>query len=411
MNPDVQSGATALGTRRRATEARKWWSAHSAAVLRTLIVLMSILAVQRLSYEFWRLLWSTEHKGAVDLKIIHHLAHAWFLGEPVYAQFRNATHPPASYAIAWPFVGWLEFTPIRWLWAIGIIPVLAWLAYLVVRESGASTRLERAFLVLMLLSSYATAVTIGNGQLILHLLPLLLTAILLLARSQGCWRVDLLVALLFLIALVKPSVTAPFFWLVLFVPGRLWPALLIVGGYIGLSLFATTYQTVGLLELTRGWLERSSATAATFGYANLHAWLASMGLERWMGVASVLALLGLGWWTYRHRDSDIWVLLGVTALVARLWTYHALYDDLLIVLPMVALLRMTRADRVTPDAEAAAAIMLAILFLAMLIPARLLSWPRPWNWPFSIGEPIAWLATLVFLLTKARRSQSSLAQE
>lgn len=410
MSPESQPCPAVVEARWAAAALREWWAAQGAKFLRALIVLMAILAAQRLAYEFWRLLWSTERTGAIDLKIFHHLVHSWFLGEPIYARLHFATYPPASYVILWPLVGWLDVTPARWLWAVITVPMLAWLAYLVVRESGASTRLERAFLVLMLLSSYATAITIGNGQLILHLLPLLLTAMLLLARGRACWRIDLFIALLFLIALAKPSLAIPFFWLVLFVPGRLRPALLVAGGYVGLTLFATAYQPVGLVELLRGWLERSSPAAATHGYANLHAWLASLGLERGMGLASALALVALGCWTYWHRHSDIWILLGVTALVARLWTYHALYDDLLIVLPLVTLYRMTRGDHSTCNADVAAGAMFAILFLSMLIPARLHSWPAPWSWPFNIGHPITWLATLVFLLMKARRPAVSVVQ-
>lgn len=129
-----------------------------------------------------------------------------------------------------------------------------------------------------------------------------------------------------------------------------------------------------------------------------------------MGLASALALVALGCWTYRHRHLDIWILLGVTALAARLWTYHALYDDLLIVLPLVTLYRMTRGDRLTCNADVAAGAMFAILFLATLVPARLHSWPAPWSWPFNIGHAITWLATLVFLLMKVRRPAVSIAQ-
>jgi hypothetical protein len=46
----------------------------------------------------------------------------------------------------------------------------------------------------------------------------------------------------------------------------------------------------------------------------------------------------------------------------------------------------------------------------MLIPARLHSLPAPWSWPFNIGHPIIWLATLFFLLAKARRPEPGVAK-
>jgi hypothetical protein len=127
-------------------------------------------------------------------------------------------------------------------------------------------------------------------------------------------------------------------------------------------------------------------------------------------VAQVVECAWGACWTYLHRHSDVWILLGVTALAARLWTYHALYDDLLIMLPMVTLWRMAQHNSSTRNAEVEAGAMFAIVFLSMFIPASLHSLPAPWNWPFNIGHPIVWLAMLIFLLAKARRPARSVVQ-
>jgi hypothetical protein len=42
---------------------------------------------------------------------------AWFLDEPIYAVPQRDLSS-ASYVILWPFLGWLEITPARWLWAV-----------------------------------------------------------------------------------------------------------------------------------------------------------------------------------------------------------------------------------------------------------------------------------------------------
>ena len=72
----------------------------------------------------------------------------------------------------------------RWFWAITAVPALAWLIYLVLSASGATSLLERIAVGLVPLSIYATNVTIGNGQLVLHLLPPLIAGIVL-ANGQG----------------------------------------------------------------------------------------------------------------------------------------------------------------------------------------------------------------------------------
>ena len=71
--------------------------------------------------------------------------------------------------------------------------------------------------------------------------------------------------------------------------------------------------------------------------AHLYSLLASLGLQQWNLPASFLVLVALGIWTYRYRREDLWLLLGVTGIVARLWSYHLIYDNLLIVFSEVEL--------------------------------------------------------------------------
>ena len=111
-------------------------------------------------------------------------------------------------------------------------------------------------------SMYATSITIGNGQLPLHLLPALAVGLELLSRRGSEWRTDLLAAGLVLVALVKPSVTVPFLWLALFVPGRLRPALLIGLGYLALTLFAASFQDSEVVPLASDWGQRAAGGAA-----------------------------------------------------------------------------------------------------------------------------------------------------
>jgi len=374
-------------------------------VIRIAIVLMALAALLRLGNEFSRLLWEPGRTGAIDLKLRHDEVRRWFAGRPVYSELKSAIHPPATYVILWPLLGWLEVTPARWLWAATTVGVLPWLAYLVVRESGAKMLVERIFMSLLPFSMYATSATVGNGQLIVHLLPMLVAGILLLQRDRRGWGKDLLAAALILMTLVKPSVSVPFFWIVLFVPGTLRPALLVVLGYVGLTVFAASFQESGPFTLLLAWLRVSSREAVRGGYANLHIWLAAIGLEQWILPASFLALMALGVWTYRHRHGDLWLLVGVAALVARLWTYHRLYDDLLILLPMVALFRLAKRGPSVGGGDMMAGALLAMSWVAALAPARLLVSPPPWDLLFRTGQTTVWLLVLIFLLDRARREK------
>ncbi|MFI5396958.1 MAG: hypothetical protein ACHQ9S_15585 [Candidatus Binatia bacterium] len=152
-------------------------------------------------------------------------------------------------------------------------------------------------------------------------------------------------------------------------------------------------------------LPRGSALAGSQGYANLHAWMSGLGLKRWMLPASFLVFAALGMWTYRYRHADLWLLLGVSALVARFWVYHRVYDDLLVLLPMVALFRIAKRGPCADGADVAAAVLLAISVMAMLAPARLGF--DPWVRFFNVGHTLVWLTVLLFLLDRAQREKTA----
>ena len=219
-----------------------WWTAHATMVLRLACVAMALLAALKLGDEFRRLLWESGHTGAVDLKLRHQEVHDWFAGQPLYQVRPTAVYPPATYVLLWPFLGWLHLAPARWFWAVTSGATLGTLVYLTVRESCADTRLQSAFVALMALSMNATGVSIGNGQLALHILPALLCALLLLHQGRGRWHIRLLAVGLLLFALVKPTVSAPFLWMVLFAGSGLTTMPLIALGYLGLTLFAVSFQ-------------------------------------------------------------------------------------------------------------------------------------------------------------------------
>ena len=412
MNCGQMKPITQRGDRGSASKLRSWWTGHRTTLLRLAVVLMAVAGLVWLGYQFWRLLcqsppiWPSSPTGAVDLKLRHEEVHHWFTGKPVYGEGKPAAYPPASYVILWPLLGWLAVTPARWLWAATTVAALGWLVWLIVRESGADTLLERVFVALIPFSMYATGAAIGNGQLIVHFLPMLVTGLLLLRRNQRRWHEDLWVAALVLMAMVKPSVSAPFFWIVLFVPGRLRPALLVALGYVTLTCFAASFQAPGLLPVLRDWttraLEVSAWESLNRSNINLHSWSAALGLEEWNAPASLLMLTALGLWTYRHRHADLWLLLGVAALVARFWTYHRWYDDLLILLPMIALFRIAKRDLPTDSGGAVARALLAITILTMLAPGGLYLFPPPWNSVYVAAQTIVWIVVLIFLLGRGR---------
>jgi len=388
---------------RVASMIQRWWAGRHETVLRLAVPLMGIAAAVWLAYEFWRLLFQRGEWGAIDLRLIQGWVKDWFSPAPP-----SGLYPPATYTMLWPFMGWLAFTPARWLWAATALVALAWLGNLVARHTRASSPRDRAIAFLMPLSMYASGAAIGNGQLIVHVMPVLITGLLLSVAPRPTWRRDLVAAALMLLALVKPSISVPFFWIVLFVPGSRRPAVLVTLGYVALTWLSSASKGAGMVTLLSGWLARGSYRAALPEYgnvSNVHVWLSTLGLETWIVPASLLLLAALGVWIYRHRRADVWLLIGVTAYVTRFWTYHSWYDDLLLLLPMIALFRVARHEAATGEATAAGGL-LAVTMLFLLAPGGLFLLPQPLVTWYVTAQVTVWIIGGAFLVYRAGRCQN-----
>jgi hypothetical protein len=414
MPPDVEldarcspSSPTGDGLAERL---RRWWSAHGPAVLRLAIVLLVVLAIARLAIELWLLLGEPTQRGGVDLRARHEEVAWWFSDLPVWRNKLHAGYPPASFVMLWPLLGWLGFTPVRWLWALLNLGMLGLAVRFALRESGARYGWERRFLVLLLLASYPIPVTFGNGQLGLLALGAMLAALFLLEEhAVRPWHRDLHVAGLLLGATVKPSLTAPFFLIVLFRGRGLRPLLLAAAGYAALTALAMAYRSRSLLAELRAFLEPCELASGLYGHAHLPMWLAALGHPVWSTWASLAALLALTVWVVKHSRGELWPLLGVTSIAGRIATYHGSYDDTMTLLALLALWRLTRPPRAPGARDVIASVLLALTIPPLLAPVTMSRMVLPWSLVHQVFQPLVWLATMVFLAAQARPSRTGSA--
>jgi hypothetical protein len=379
------------------------WSANGSRLLAAAALLMVVMSAMMLTARFTRLI--SIPSGATDLRYYFDWSHRWFQGQPVYALPEGPEYPPASMPILWLLVGWLSFDQARLWWAVIDVVALAGLAIGFIRASGAEGLARRAFVALMLPSMTPTGAAVGNGQLILHVLPILLIALLVLPRHAPGWRRDMVAALLLAFTLVKPTISAPFLWVAWLAYGGVRAVLLTAAAYAGLTLFAAAFQDATLWDLLKACLMNGAMQATLAPDVNLHFALRLIGLQAWMLPASALALGSLGFWTYRHHRQDVWVLLGVAALVARLWTYHRLYDGVLVAIAEVALFRMASQRFWTDGIGVAAGTLLAANVLIFLFPG-----PAGPGGTFPgvaltllVGQAVITVIDLVFLLYAGSR--------
>ena len=363
---------------------------------------MAYIAAERLAYVFPHLAGGL----ALDLGSRAVAVERWFGGAGLYGH-NSSTYPPASYLLLWPMLGWLPFHLASQGWAWGCALSLGWLALLCVRHEAIGSHSARWLGAMTMLALTATSAVVWLGQLTSLVMAAILGAMFLLYPAHktevGPLR-EVAAGALLLFSLVKPSVAAPFLWMVLWAPARWRVGLGVVAGYGVLTLAALWFQHDAPAEVAM-WAQTVNRNNAQLseGYANSRAWLAMAGLKGWSHPFALVALLVLGVWTHRQRHLDRLLLLSVTALVARLWTYHNLYDDLLLAIPMLLLLQIS----LDANAPNAARIWQARALLAALVGLLLL--PPDWMFHASIYGTVARAAfgltlalLLLFLLRLAR---------
>jgi hypothetical protein len=153
-------------------------------------------------------------------------------------------------------------------------------------------------------------------------------------------------------------------------------------------------------EATEHWTTQISINAVQF-------LLAQADLQSWATAASLVILIALGLWIYLHRRADTWALLAVCALAARFWTYHRWYDDLVILLPMLALLRVVGTER--RPWTTAAGWLLAGGVLTSLAPGGLFLLPQPWSGIYVVAQTALWTAMIAFFVRQVGRGRLAAA--
>ena len=311
------------------------------------------------------------------------------------------------FLLLWPLYGWAPAELARWFYAGVTALVTVALVALLLREARPAGRADRILLAAVLVGGYPTAITIGNGQVTLHILLAAIAAVLIALRRSPGWTRDAGLAALFLFALVKPNLTLPFFWVIAFTRGWLRPAAVALVAYLAVTALSVALHGTGLdgvRALIAAWYDGGERGFVKTGYGNLHQWLGVLGLRDWIFPASGVVFALHGWWAWRHREADVWARIGVAAIVARFWAYHRLYDDLLLGFALIALYRLARGVEDAGGGNAAPArrawtlfVLGSVAFLAPVTPVvRHASW----------AMVLLWLAMLVVLIDHARAPAS-----
>ncbi len=355
------------------------------------IPLLGLAAGLWLSYQGWRLVYQESPLGASDLW--QRQRHLWMLlaGFSPYGGV-DANYPPGSLMLLYPQIGWLSFHAARRLWAAMLLPLLSGLCLMGADASGASNRLERLFVMLTIVGHYAIGATVGNGQFGIHVLVGVFGLLLLLDRGiefRGArlWAATLCV----LLVLIKPHVGV-LFVVLLPVFGAWRPTVLAASIYGGLTLWALALSRAPA-ELLQAWWQRALITASKD----------TQVAGPWLTLGSALAVLLLAVWCVRRRHADVWQLGAVLGLATLFVTFHRWYDDVLTLLPLIALLRAGRRLGWASLRGRGVAALVFLLLLVSVAPGGLYALPAAWGAATFVAQRMIWLLVLSVLLLAGDR--------
>ncbi len=384
-------------------------------------ILLAIIAIPRLYIEFNRLLNpSYGHQGAIDLLLRHMEIHRWRAGEQIYITIGSAVYPPASYTILSPFLWSPSPLITRLLWGVSTIIILSVIVSTLVNSSLSQSKWEQALIILLIVSSYGTSITIGNGQLSILVIGAILISILLIKRYPGNLKIEIFSCVLASIALVKPTVALPFLWIIVLSFMRLRPMVLIVSIYVILGLIGCWYVNENYLLSHILWMSKATVAAGSsgaagriaitqdMGYNDIHSLFSILGWKNWNTLGTLMVLLTLGIWLYRNRQVDLWIQLGVTAIISRVWTHHRVYDDMVVLLAIFALFRICKQYQMAncPNFIAESLLMLSIYTAVSPVSLRLKMFPVGFLYKSLLFTE--WMGMLIFLLYQASRQKQNL---
>lgn len=272
---------------------------------------------------------------------------------PHGAEFANGALPPWTYplqlAIAIPAserIGRLYLAALD----LGALAVVAWLALIRVGGSGAD-RSTAALAVLSTLAIGAVNSTMSQGQngLIVNAgLALVLAALV----RRPAWGRAALGGAAFALAMTKPSSALPFVLPAL--ARRRWTLLTVSGVVLGAAaLCASWWLRHPLLFQWRQFEHLSRLVIAEGANPALNRFAAATSAELAREVFGVAGLAIAGAAVHRLNRSSMFVAFAVLAVVARLFTYHRAYDDVLLAFLMIELAARACAPGASPRWPAA----------------------------------------------------------
>ncbi|MGM0589532.1 MAG: hypothetical protein ACQETE_14010 [Bacteroidota bacterium] len=326
--------------------------------------------------------------------------------ENIYLTISDAAYPPSSYALMGPFLGWYPYNIVDEIWALVNIIALIFSGYIVyklIEEKGIAYQISLLAIPLFL-SFQSLGMVLGVGQItILYVSLLLLVVYIGYAQPFNKWINLLVSSILLAISMGKFSLIIPICFVFLFdkrFRGILFGAVginVLISWYIAIQLETTIWAIIADIY-------QNTKEIVALGSIDVHSMLHHLGISPdYSAFVSLLFLLLLVHFLISlQKNNTIFLKLAIAAIIARFWTYHAHYDN--IVLVFLLIYAFQQLDMVSQftwiDLLDAKILWVLLIWLSLAIPARFLTADPPFYGVFLGFQVIIWLGSALLLIKR-----------
>jgi hypothetical protein len=302
--------------------------------------------------------------------------------DPKIGAITSGGYPPWAF-----FSGFIFLPPIPWeltRWYHGFLNtislvILAVFAYQIGKPYG---KLKAWFTVVACLSISSHSTTLAVGQYGIIINALLIGVFWLLKKNYN------LSAGFFLgLALLKPSISALYFF-ILVIRKRV-DSIFVCGLYIviGSSIIGVITQVSPIYMIEK--MIKVSKYYVNSGYSGINV-LTNLGIDpatatillAIVGTAVVISLF------YLFKDHSLLFLFAITAVIGRLWTYHLVYDNVMLVFLLLAVIDLT-----FKKPNKSNILILTLVLLSLSLPAKVTDLPFA-----QIIQSTIWVSVFLYVL-------------
>ena len=263
--------------------------------------------------------------------------------------------------------------------------IMAWFTYRITRPYG---RLPAFGLLTSVLAIGQNSYALGMGQygLVVNAMIAGMALCLTAERPIGA-------GMLYGLSLVKPSISAPFFFVLI---DRRWSAITAAMVYIATASLAIwaitgTDPMTMLIQILDG---RRAGGLPGIGDRGPIAIALHLGISEPIAfrVAAITGLVVSFLVMWAFRQSHIIILLGTASVLGRLWMVHRPYDDVMMAFLLIAIGHLAlRESRLSND------IVFALVAISLWLPPRVSDIPY-----IGYSQLLIWIFSLVYLLVRVR---------